>query len=103
MPRAWIRITFGSLQLVMTATRDHYVPWSFVRWHAVQMLLYAQRGYVGTYDAYYVTPHGEAGVIVSLTCQAIGALTSAAALAAAAANGDGALPLNPDAEVFNPP
>lgn len=74
------------------------------------MLQRVDKGYVATYDAYFVTPGGDAGVIVSLTCRAIEALTSAAAVAIAAtgdANGNeigsGGQSLNPNARPFNPP
>ena len=111
-PRIWVKITLGSIELLLMATHGHTVPWNFVSWVALFMLQYVRGGYVGTYDSYWVTPDGEAGVIVSLSCQAIGALASAATIAAAAAaaeaNGGGevlngnARPLNPNATPFNP-
>lgn len=108
--RIWVKVTFGSFQLLMSATEGHTVPWSFVKWWALQMLQRIDKGHVATYDAYFATPEGEAGVIISLTCRAIGALTSAAAVAVAA-NGDanghrignGGQPLNPNARPYYPP
>lgn len=74
------------------------------------MLQLVDKGHVATYDAYFVTPEGDAGVIISLTCQAIEALTSAAAVAIAASGdanehgiGNGGQSLNPNARPFNPP
>lgn len=51
------------------------------------MLQVVDKGFVGTYDAYFVTPEGDANVIVSLTLRTIGALTSIAAVGIAG-NGD---------------
>lgn len=60
------------------------------------------RGYVSTYDAYFATPDGEGGIIVSLTYGAAKALSAAAALVDAV-DGDDAKPLNPDAKPFHLP
>ena len=76
-PRVWIRITLGCLQLVMTATEGYTVPWGFVTYFALQMLTLTERGFVGAYNAYYVTPDGGGGILVSLVLRTIGPLTPA--------------------------
>lgn len=98
--------------MVISATEGHTVPWTFVKWWAQEMLPLVQNGYVATYDAYFVSPNGDAGMVVSLTCNAIGALTSAAT-AAIFENGNGngvsnsvgigGQPLDPYARPFSPP
>ena len=93
-PRIWVRITYGSIQLLFFATEGYTVPWGFVSWHALHMLQHVRRGYVGTYDAYYMSPNGAGGIIVSLTCGATQALISAAAVAVAASEGSGGLNAN---------
>jgi hypothetical protein len=108
--RIWVRMTLGSLQLLMSASEGHTVPWGFVRWWALAMLQVVDKGYTGTYDAYFVTPEGDAKVIVSLTLRTIGALTSVAGVGIAG-NGDadgggiasGGQTLNPNARPFHPP
>lgn len=70
-PRISLRFTFGAMQLFMTATDPLTIPWSFVEWHAMQMLEYAQRGYISTYHAYYAPPDGLGRIVVSLSCLAM--------------------------------
>ncbi len=104
--RIWIKVTLGSFQLLVSATKGHTVPWSFVKWWAVEMLQLIDKGYVATYDAYFVSPDGNEAVIISLTCRAIGAMNSAAAVAISAVedvNGNGRQSLNLNARPFNPP
>lgn len=63
------------------------------------------RGYVGTFDSYWVSPEGEAGVVASFTCPLVGGLGAAAVMAAGGAvgGGGGGGTLNVDAKPFRPP
>lgn len=65
-PRIWIRMTSGTLGLLMTATEGSTIPWEFVTWFALQMLRYTQRGYTGVYSANYVNPALGNAIWVSL-------------------------------------
>lgn len=52
--RRWLRVTFGAIQLVMTATEPitaaevNTIPWSFVAWFAETMLHWTRRGFLNT-------------------------------------------------------
>lgn len=80
-PRIWIRITLGTLRLVMTATEGTTVPWDFVTWFALEMLRLTERGYTGTYTASFVHPTVGNAIWVSLCRCAIGPLMDPAAVA----------------------
>ena len=99
--RVWVRMLLGELQLLMTATKGHTIPWSFVSWFAVQMLEFTERGYVGTYDAFYVTPNGNGGIWVSLTLRLVGPLVSANPADWGGSSAGGAA-LNPQAQAWFP-
>lgn len=86
-PRIWVKISLGSITLLLSATDGHTVPWSFVAWFAGFMVGCVDRGYVGTFDSYWVSPEGEAGVVASFTCPLVG----------------GGGTLNVDAKPFRPP
>lgn len=113
-PRISLRITLGALQILMTATDLLTIPWSLVEWHALRMLAFAQKGYAGTYHAYYSRSDGVGRIVVSLSCLAMKGLAQAGVGAVGdAVNGvgnravDGAVSavgqgLNPDAKPFNP-
>ena len=55
-PRIWIRITIGTLRLVMSATEGTTIPWNFVAYFAVEMLKLTERGYTGMYTATFLSP-----------------------------------------------
>ena len=83
-PRTWIRMTTGTIGLLMTATEGSYIPWDFVTLFALQMLGYTKRGYTGMYTANYVHPTAGNAIWVSLYQCAIGPLTDPAAVGAPA-------------------
>ncbi|CAF9922731.1 hypothetical protein IMSHALPRED_005747 [Imshaugia aleurites] len=74
-PRTWIKMTTGTIVLVMTATEGTTIPWDFVAWFALQMLRYTERGFTGTYTANYVNPTVGNAIWVSLYHCWIGPLT----------------------------
>ncbi|KAL9130684.1 MAG: hypothetical protein Q9175_006962 [Cornicularia normoerica] len=73
-PRIWIRMTTGTIGLLMTATEGTTIPWDFVTWFALQMLRYTERGYTGLYNAQFVNPTVGNAIWVSLYQCAIGPL-----------------------------
>ena len=81
-PRIWIRITLGTVRLLMTATEGTTIPWDFVTSFALQMLKYTELGYTGMYTAMYVNPAVGNAIWVSLYYCAIGPLTDPAAVGA---------------------
>ena len=83
-PRIWIRIIFGSIGLVMTATEGTTIPWEFVTWFALEMVKLTERGYTGTYTANFVHPTRGNAIWVSLYECVIGPLTDMAAVTAPA-------------------
>ena len=83
-PRIWIRMTSGTIALLMTATEGSTIPWDFVTWFALQMLRYTERGYTGMYTANYVHPTAGNAIWVSLYQCVIGPLTDPAAVNAPA-------------------
>lgn len=78
-PRIWIRMTAGTIGLLMTATEGSTIPWDFVTLFALQMLGYTKRGYTGMYTANYVHPTAGNAIWVSLYQCAMGPLTDPAA------------------------
>lgn len=98
-PRIWLRITLGTLRLVMTATEGTTIPWDFVTWFALEMLKLTERGYTGMYTASFVHPTVGNAIWVSL-CQCVtGPVTDPAAVAARARV---ASCLNADAQAWLP-
>lgn len=83
-PRIWLRMTLGTLRLVMTATEGNTIPWEFVTWFALEMLRLTRRGYTGMYTASFVHPTLGNAIWVSLCQCAIGPVVDAAAVAAPA-------------------
>lgn len=83
-PRIWVRMTIGTISLLMTATEGTTIPWDFVAWFAIQMLRFTERGYTGTYTANYVNPIVGNAIWVSLYQCAIGPLTDPAGIGAPA-------------------
>lgn len=81
-PRIWIRMTIGTVMLLITATEGTTIPWDFVSWFALQMLGYTERGYTGMYTASYVNPTAGNTIWVSLYHCAIGPFTDLAAIGA---------------------
>ena len=79
-PRTWIRMTTGTIGLLMTATEGTTVPWAFVTWFALQMLRYTELGYTGMYTANYVNPTVGNAIWVSLYQCSIGPLTDPAGI-----------------------
>ena len=65
-PRIWIKMTAGTLVLLMTAAEGNTIPWDFVAWFALQMLRYTERGYTGLYTAHFSNPMKGIGIWVSL-------------------------------------
>ncbi len=98
-PRIWIRITFGAIRLLMTATEGTTIPWDFVTWFAQDMLKLTERGYTGMYTANFVNPTVGNAIWVSLYYCAIGPLTDPAAIRAP---GNVAACLNPEAQAWFP-
>ena len=97
--RVWIKMTAGTLVLLMTSAEGNTVPWEFVAWFALQMLRYTERGYTGLYTAHFSNPSKGIGIWVSLYRCAIGPLTDT--------TGNGALAkvascLNPNAQSWFP-
>lgn len=83
-PRIWIRMTTGTIGLLMTATEGTTIPWEFVTWFALQMLRRTERGYTGMYTANFVNPTVGNAIWVSLYQCAIGPLTDPAIVGAPA-------------------
>ena len=79
-PRIWIRISFGTIRLLMTSTEGTTIPWNFVSYFAAEMLRLAERGYTGMYTAGFVSPTMGNAIWVSLYLCTIGPLTDPAAL-----------------------
>lgn len=98
-PRIWIRITLGTLKLVMTASEGTTIPWGFVTWFALDMLKLTERGYTGMYTASFVHPTVGNAIWVSFYQCTIGPLTDPAAVAAPA---EVASCLNPNAQAWFP-
>lgn len=98
-PRIWIRITFGAIRLIMTATEGTTIPWDFVTSFALEMLRLTERGYTGTYTANFVDPTVGNAIWVSLYRCVIGPLTDPAAIGAPA---EVASCLNPWAQAWVP-
>lgn len=83
-PRIWIRMTTGTIGLLMTAAEGTTIPWDFVTWFALQMLRYTERGYTGLYTANFVNPIVGNAIWVTLYQCAIGPLTDSAGVGASA-------------------
>ena len=79
-PRIWIRITFGTIRLLMTATEGSTIPWDFVTGFAMDMLKLAKLGYTGMYTANFVNPTVGNAIWISLYQCTIGPLTDPAAI-----------------------
>lgn len=73
-PRIWVRMTAGTIVLLMTATEGTTIPWDFVSWFALQMLRLVERGYTGMYNANFVNPTVGNAIWVSLYQCATGPL-----------------------------
>lgn len=99
-PRIWIKMSTGTIVLLMTATEGSTIPWDFVTWFALQMLGYTERGYTGTYTANYANPTMGNAIWVTLYHCAIRPLTDPAAIGAPA---EVASCLNPKAQAWFPP
>lgn len=84
VPRIWIRMTSGTIGLLMTATEGSTIPWDFVTWFALQMLRHTERGYTGMYTANYVNPTLGNAIWVSLYQCTIGPLTDPGGIGAPA-------------------
>ena len=97
--RIWIRITFGTLKLLMTATDGAPIPWEFVTGFGLDMLRLTERGYTGMYTAGFANPSTGNAVWVSLYQCAMGPLTDSAAVGAPARS---ASCLNPHAQAWFP-
>ena len=96
-PRVWIRMTAGTLVLLMTSEEGNTVPWDFVAWFALQMLRYTDRGYTGLYTAHFSNPSKGIGIWVSLYRCAIGPLITGNGAPATVASC-----LNPNAQSWFP-
>ena len=83
-PRIWIKITLGTLQLLMTASEGTTVQWDFVASFALEMLRLTERGYTGMYAALFVDPTVGNHVGVSLYQCAVNPPTDPAAARAPA-------------------
>ena len=83
-PRIWIRITLGTISLLMTATKGSTIPWDFVTWFALDMLRLTERGYTGMYTANFMNPTVGNAIWVSLYQCTIGPLVDPAAIGAPA-------------------
>ena len=99
-PRIWIKMTRGTIVLLMSATEGTTIPWDFVSWFALQMLRYTECGYTGTYTANYANPTMGNAIWVSLYHCAIEPLTNPAAIGAPATI---ASCLNANAQAWFPP
>ena len=97
--RIWIKITAGTLVLLMTATEGNTIPWDFVAWFALQMLRYTERGYTGLYTAQFSNPTKGISIWVSLYQCAIVPLTDTTGIGAPAKV---ASCLNPNAQSWFP-
>ena len=95
-PRTWIKISWGTLGLLFTATEGTTIPWGFVRTFALEMLGLTKRGYTGMYTQNYISPTMGNAIWVSLYQCAIGRLTDPAAVGAPAKC------LNPEAQAWFP-
>ncbi|KAL6722198.1 hypothetical protein ACLMJK_001305 [Lecanora helva] len=107
-PRTWVKITWGSIELLLTATAGGNIPWDFVEWFAEWMLEKVQQGLVAIYDSYWTDPQGAVGVLASLTYK--GAVSAASRALGGIVNGDVGVigdgrtkPLDAQAKPFNPP
>lgn len=98
-PRIWIKITWGTIGLLFTATEGTTVPWDFVTWFALEMLRHTERGYTGMYTQSFINPTVGNAVLVSLYHCAIGPLIDPAAVGAQAKL---ASCLNPEAQAWFP-
>lgn len=98
-PRVWIKMTAGTLVLLMTAAEGNTIPWDFVAWFALQMLRYTERGYTGLYTAYFSNPTTGIGIWVSLYQCTIGPLTD---ITGVGAPENVASCLNPNAQSWFP-
>ena len=83
-PRTWIRMTVGTMVLLMTAVEGNTIPWDFVAWFALEMLNYTRRGYTGLYVAKFFNPTVGNGIWVSLYQCTIGPLTDPTGIGAPA-------------------
>lgn len=83
-PRTWIKISWGTIGLLFTATEGTTVPWGFVTSFALEMLRLTERGYTGMYTQNYISPTVGNAVLVSLYHCAIGPLIGPAAVDAPA-------------------
>ena len=83
-PRIWIRLTFGTIRLLMTATEGSTIPWSFVTDFALDMLKLTERGYTGLYTASFVNPTVGNAIWITLYRCTLGPLTDPAAVVAPA-------------------
>ena len=99
-PRIWIRITFGTIRLLMTATEGTTIPWDFVTGFAMDMLRLAKLGYTGMYTANFVNPTVGNAIWISLYQCTIGPFTDPAAIGVPAKV---ASCLNPTAQSWFPP
>ena len=97
--RVWIKMTAGTLVLLMTAAEGNTIPWDFVAWFALQMLRYTERGYTGMYTAHFSNPKKGIGIWVSLYQCAIGPLRDITGIGAPASV---APCLNPNAQSWFP-
>ena len=98
-PRVWIKMTAGTLVLLMTAAEGNTIPWDFVAWFALQMLRYTERGYTGLYTAYFSNLTKGIGIWVSLYQCTIMPLTDTTGIGAPA---NVASCLNPTAQSWFP-
>ena len=98
-PRIWIKISNGTLALLMHATEGNTIPWDFVARFALAMLTFAERGYTGMYTARFADPTGNNAIWVSLYRCAIGPLSDLAGVGAPAT---GTSRLNPNAHSWFP-
>ena len=98
-PRTWIKISAGTLVLLMTAAEGNTIPWKFVAWFALQMLRYTERGYTGMYTANFFNPTRGIGIWVSLYRCTVVPLTDATGIGAPA---NVASRLNPNAQCWFP-
>ena len=98
-PRVWIKMTAGTLVLLMTSAQGNTIPWDFVAWFALQMLRYTECGYTGLYTAHFSNPTKGIGIWVSLYQCTLGPLTAPTGIGAPAKV---ASCLNPNAQSWFP-
>ena len=98
-PRTWIKMSAGTLALLMTTAEGNTIPWDFVAWFALQMLRYTDRGYTGMYTANFFNPTTGIDIWISLYRCTIGPLTDATGIGAPA---NVASRLNPNAQCWFP-